>query len=207
MLRPRHSSAEYTLALVIGTIIVEGVREGVIMGHIVVVVAALIGAAGASNAVELAADPTNRRPEVLQKLFDCRGISEVVARAACYDAQVDALDAAERDRKVVVVDQAEVRRTRRSLFGFPLPDLNLFSSDKDEKTEEVTRVETKVAGVSMRNGLLLTLEDGSRWVQSDSEPLATDPKPGEAIVIRKAAMGSYFANIGARRAIRVRRIN
>jgi hypothetical protein len=207
MLRRRHSGVEYTLALFIGTIIVGGVRQGVIMDHIVVVVAALVGGAGALNGVELTAEPTTRRPEVLRKLFDCRGISEVVRRAACYDAQVDALDAAERDRKVVVVDQAEVRRARRSLFGFPLPDLNLFSSDKDEKTEEVTRVETKVAEVSTRNGLLLTLEDGSRWVQSDSEPLATDPKPGETIVIRKAAMGSYFANIGTRRAIRVRRIN
>jgi hypothetical protein len=166
--------------------------------------AALIGGASSSHAAE----PAHSRPEVLQKLFDCRQIAEVGARAACYDAQLDAFSAAERDRRVVVVDQTEVRRTRRQLFGFPLPNVGLFSPSKGEKAEELTRMETTLIAVSrMNNALLLTLKDGGRWVQSDSEMLATDPKAGDPIVIRKAAMGSYFANIGKRPAIRVRRTN
>jgi len=69
-------------------------------------------------------------------------------------------------------------------------------------------LETTVTSVSRSNGaLLLTLQDGARWIQSDSDTLPTDPKPGDPIIIRKAAMGSYFANIGKRPAIRVRRIN
>ncbi len=172
--------------------------------HIGVMVAALFVGGGTGYA----AQPATDRPEVLQKLFDCRGIAEIGARAACYDAQVDAFSAAERDRRVVVIDQTEVRQTRRRLFGFALPNIKLFSPAKGEKAEEFTRIETALSGVSRSNGaLVLTLEDGARWIQSDSETLPTDPKPGDSIVIRKAAMGSYFANIGKRPAIRVRRVN
>ena len=172
--------------------------------HVGAMVAALIGGAGTSYA----AQPAEGRPEVLQKLFDCRRIAEVGARAACYDAQVDAFDAAERDRRVVVIDQSDVRQTRRRLFGFALPNIKLFSPAKDDKAEEFNRIETTLSSVSRSNDtLLLTLEDGARWIQSGSDTLPTDPKPGDPIVIRKAAMGSYFANIGKRPAIRVRRLN
>ena len=172
--------------------------------HSGVILAAFFVGGGTSYA----AQPAGDRPEVLQKLFDCRGIAEVGARAACYDAQVDAFSAAERDRRVVVIDQSEVRQTRRRLFGFALPNIKLFSPAKGEKEEEFSRIETVLKGVARPNGaLLLTLEDGARWVQSGSDTLATDPKPGDPIVIRKAAMGSYFANIAKRPAIRVRRIN
>jgi hypothetical protein len=172
--------------------------------HVGAMVAALASCAGPGYAAQSAED----RPEVLQKLFDCRRIAEIGARAACYDAQVDAFSAAERDRRVVVIDQTEVRRTRRRLFGFTLPNIKLFSPAEGEKAEEITRLETTVTSVSRSNGaLLLTLQDGARWIQSDSDTLPTDPKPGDPVIIRKAAMGSYFANIGKRPAIRVRRIN
>lgn len=169
---------------------------------------AFLTAASLWAGVSYAAEPASSRPEVLQKLFDCRSVADVTARATCYDAQVDALSAAERDRRVVVVDQSEIRQTRRQLFGFPLPDIKLFSPRKGEKTEEVTRVETTLTAVSRsRDALVLTLKEGGRWIQSDTETVGSDPKPGEPIVIRKAAMGSYLANIAKRPAIRVRRIN
>jgi hypothetical protein len=53
---------------------------------------------------------------------------------------------------------------------------------------------------------LLVLEDGARWAQTDTANIRT-PKPGDVIRIRKAALGSYMANINGRPAIRVRRLS
>jgi len=175
------------------------------MRAIWVMATALVAGAGTSYAAE----PVAGRPEVLQKLFDCRRIAEIGARAACYDAQVDAFDAAERDRRVVVVDQTEVRRARRSLFGFTLPKLRLFDGrdDKAAEAEEVQKVETTIKSARASSGgrWTIILPDDAVWVQTDDLPLSRSPKPGQPIRIRRGAMGSYLANIDGQTAIRVRR--
>ena len=97
---------------------------------------------------------------------------------------------------------------RRTLFGLSVPDLGIFGGgDGDE--EGVSRVETTIAsaGRNPDGRWTFRLADGARWVQADSRELGRDPAAGQPIAIRKAAMGSFLANVNKQIAIRVRRVN
>lgn len=146
------------------------------------------------------------RPALISELVKCRSIADIAGRVACYDRQVSALDEAERKRDVVLVDRAEVRKARRSLFGLPIPKIGIFEND-DKDEPEFTRIDATVTAAQRTGGKwLFELNDGSRWLQSDAEELARAPKPGNRIRVRKGALGSYLANVETAPAIRVRRI-
>ncbi|AHE56875.1 hypothetical protein [Sphingomonas sanxanigenens] len=149
-------------------------------------------------------------PAAFQSLIDCRTLQEDSARLACYDKQVFALATARENRDVVIVDREQIRKTRRSLFGLTLPQLDIFGGGKDAEQEEeaFVQIETTIAAASQRDGhWTITLEDGARWRQTDTRAMARDPARGMAIKIRRAAMGSFLANVGNQTAIRVMRIN
>ena len=146
------------------------------------------------------------RPEMLRKLVDCRKLADDIERVRCYDREVTLLDEAERKREIVLVDRAEIGRTRRSLFGLALPNLKLLGRGKDEPA--FTTIETVLADARPAGrGWTFTLEDGARWIQTDSAELGYTPKRGQSIRIRQGALGSFLANIDKQVAIRVRRIN
>jgi hypothetical protein len=151
-----------------------------------------------------------KRPEAFEKLINCRAIADPAARLACYDTQVERLDTAEKNSEVVVLDKAEVKKARRGLFGFTIPDLGIFGGRKSEAAdiEEITEIEStiKSAGINRAGKWSFVIEDGARWVQTDTANIRT-PKVGMKIRIREAAMGSYFANIDDRPGVRVRREN
>lgn len=153
------------------------------------------------------ANETPPRPEVFRKLVECRAIADNNARLACFDAQVMQLADAEARNDVVVVDRVQVQKARKSLFGLSLPDLGLFGGN-DSKDEGVDQIETKiVSAAQMRDGKWrFTVEDGAKWVQTETRTIHA-PASGDSVRIRKAAMGSFFANIDGRTAIRVRREN
>lgn len=147
------------------------------------------------------------RPAQFQALVDCRAVADGVRRLACYDREVAAMDAAEVREELVVIDRAKVRSARKTLFGLTVPDLGIFGGGDDE--EGVNRIEARIASVG-RNAdgrWTFRLADGARWTQSDSRELSIDPSPGQPITIRKAAMGSFLANVNKQVAIRVRRVN
>lgn len=171
------------------------------MKYMFAALALVAPAAGAAQSGE--------RPELLSRLVDCRSITANAERLACYDARVSALDEAERKREVVVVDRAQVREARRSLFGLTLPKIRLFG-DRDDAPEEpeFAQIETTLKEAAQAGGRWrFTLQDGANWVQTDSEELARTPRPGQAIRIRKGALGSFLANIERQPAIRVKRVN
>ncbi len=151
-----------------------------------------------------------KRPEAFEKLISCRAIADPAARLACYDTQVERLDTAEKNSEVVVLDKAEVKKARRGLFGFTIPDLGIFGGRKSEvdDIEKITEIEStiKSAGVNRAGKWSFIIEDGARWVQTDTANIRT-PKVGMKIRIREAALGSYFANIDDRPGVRVRREN
>ncbi len=171
----------------------------------------LIGAAlGAASAPVTAAvaQATNRQPsETLKSLTGCRGIADGAERLTCYDREVAALAAAEARKDVVIVDRQQLNRTRKTLFGLALPDLGLFGSDSPGE-EGVSRISStiKAANQTPYGKWILQLEDGASWAQMDSRDLPISPKPGHPIEIRKAALGSYLANIKGQVAIRVQRL-
>ena len=77
-----------------------------------------------------------------QPLFDavlaCRSETDPQARLQCFDRTSGALATAAQSGAVVVVDREEVRRTRRSLFGFSLPRLPFFRGDTTAAHWEAT---------------------------------------------------------------------
>lgn len=149
-------------------------------------------------------DAAEPRAAVLQALTACRAISDNAARLACFDRESLALDQAEQAGQVVVVDRAQVEQTRREIFGF---SLNLPILSRGVQAEEIN----SVSGVlrSARQGAdgkwVITLEDDAVWRQVDSESLASRPRPGAAVEIRRATLGSYMLTVNGGRVLRVRR--
>lgn len=170
----------------------------------------LIGlAAMSSTAMARESDKPLPRAEVFQKVIECRAIADATLRLSCYDAQVARLDEAATRKEVVVVDQAEVKKTRKGLFGFNFNDLGLFGGgDQDGEEEGVNQIESTVRSARQNASAKWTiiLEDGAKWVQIDTTSIRT-PQPGQSIKIRKASMGSFFANVNGQHAIRMMRQN
>ena len=157
-----------------------------------------------------AADRSVPTPLIVQKLLDCRSITASEARLACFDAQIATVGIAVDKQELVIADQTQLKQARRSLFGLTLPQFALFGNkdDEDEKAE-FTELETTIRSARRRadRNWIFILEDGARWAQTDTRTIAIDPKPGQTIKIRRAAMGSFLANVNKQVAIRIRREN
>lgn len=171
----------------------------------------LLIAASAAGAAE---KPPAPPPAVVQKLLDCRALTDAAQRLACLDAGTAALAAAVEKRDVVVADREQVKKARRSLFGITLPSFNLFGDGKDDdaKNDEDGVLQQIEAGITATrpgpgNNWRFVLDDGSVWVQTDGKIFPRDPRPGMKIRIRRAAVGTFFANVDGQIAVRVRRIN
>lgn len=162
---------------------------------------AAVASAGAASAQTAPA----ARPEVLDRVVACRQVAGEAARLACYDAAVGSLDQAQRQGDVVVVDRNQVREARRQLFGFQVPSITLF--DQGEKPETVEAIETTLTRAAQiaDNKWVFTLADESVWRQIDSDRVTFRNRPGEAVRVRRASLGSYLMTIGNSRAVRVRR--
>lgn len=145
-------------------------------------------------------------PVQVQQVYDCRAIADAAARLDCFDSRVAALEKAQSANDVTFFDRAAAQRARRGLFGFTLRDLPFFGGGDDDK-EKITRLETKIKWARREgyNKMRFEIEDGAIWMQTDQTDVPRDPKPGEQVVIYPGAMGSYFAEIGHMKRIRVRR--
>ncbi len=145
-------------------------------------------------------------PAGFERLLACRGLSESAARLACFDREAGAVGEAVARRDIVVVDREAVGKTRRSLFGLALPDLGIFGDDGKDAIKQIDGV---VAGVSTNRdgGYVFSLADGSRWTQIDDRPIAIEPRGGDKVVVRKAALGSYMLSVRRQPDVRVRRLD
>ncbi|HEX9932171.1 MAG TPA: hypothetical protein VGB08_04965 [Allosphingosinicella sp.] len=168
--------------------------------------ALLLFVGGAASAQDRPAE--RPRPEVMTRVVQCRAITGSAERLACFDREVAAMDAAAASGNLVAMDRQQVRRTRRSLFGLALPNLDVFGDD-GQGDEEAARLEGTVRSASQNaNGRwIIVLDDGARWIQTDTRTLGIPPRAGQTIRIRRASLGSYFANISNQTAIRMRRLN
>ena len=156
-------------------------------------------------ASEASAQPKARdRAVTVQKLMDCRTVTESAARLACYDTAAAALDIAEAKGEIVVVEKEQMKAVRKQAFGFTLPTLNLFERGEKAAVETLSAT-VKTAHQRGDGAWVLELEDGAVWVQTDTEALPRDARKGSTIEIRKASMGSFFINVDKQRAIRATR--
>ncbi|MBK8272121.1 MAG: hypothetical protein IPK89_03780 [Sphingomonadales bacterium] len=148
------------------------------------------------------------RSEFLQKVVNCRAITDSTQRLACYDAEVARLDEAATKNEVYMVDKQQVQKTRRTLFGLPLPNLGLFGGgDDDNEENQIAELESTVKSASYNGeGWVITIAEGSTWQQMDFSPLALSPKPGMPVVIKRAALGTYKMSVRKQPGIKVKRI-
>lgn len=147
-------------------------------------------------------------PEVYQSLIDCRLIADPTARLGCFDRQVAALAEATEKRDIVIADRKEIEETRRGLFGFtaPLGRLLGFGGD-DDKTPEIKRIDTTVAGVGrVEGGWRLTFQEGGVWEQTDVKNFVMSPKVGQKASIIRGAFGSFFVSVNGQPGIKMRRV-
>lgn len=163
---------------------------------------ALAAAAAASGA------PKRTLPPVVQELAACRTLADDAARLKCYDAAAAALARAAESGDVVLVDREDVRKTRRSLFGFNVPKLPFFSGDESasEQRDEIT---AKIAGAhSIGNGKWsIRLDDGAVWETTESKAAVRAPRPGNEVTIKRGSLGGYFLRISGQRTLRARRVS
>lgn len=145
-------------------------------------------------------------PPQVTGMLACRQISDGAARLACFDRAAEGLEQAITRRDVVVVDREAVRSTRRSLFGFAVPNLGLFGGSEKEDIKQLDGVVASTSG-NRDGGYVLTLRDGSSWSQLDDRPLAVAPRAGDKVLVTRASLGSYMLSVSRQPGIRVRRIN
>lgn len=146
---------------------------------------------------------TGSSDRVLRSFSDCRAVADPTARLACFDKAASALEAAVRAKDVTIVDRADIRKARRSLFGFTLPKINLFGGggrDEEDKADAFTELNTTVASARpAANGrveIRLADETGAVWQTTD--PMNFPPKPGAKIRIRQGTLGNYFLLVDGR---------
>jgi hypothetical protein len=134
----------------------------------------------------------------------CRSTTDPTERLACYDASVSKLVQAQDTQQLVILDKTQVKETRKGLFGFTIPSLNIFGDGDGEFSQiESTLKSLESDGYGKPR---FVLADGAIWAQIDDSILRPGIKPGASIVIRKAAIGSFFMKINNHAAIRVKRV-
>lgn len=175
----------------------------------IVAIIGLVITLGFANGASAA--PKNQpRPEIFVRLLDCRTIADSATRLACYDRQVGAMETASQNDEVVVLDKEELKKTRRSLFGFSLPKLP-FLGERDEQADgakaEFTTIEAKLSAVrNLGYGKWsFRLDDGAEWQTTEAIPTRS-PKTGMAIKIKRASMGSFMGSVNGWPSVRMKRV-
>lgn len=168
--------------------------------------APVAGLAFAAPALAAPAPAAAQRAQQLQSLLDCKKIADPTERLACYDKAATVLDEAEAKGDVVVVNREQARQVRKQAFGFSLPSISLF--EKGEKTEALNATESTIAEAKRlpTGRWQIKLAEGGTWVQIDSTEIPIDPKVGQPVKIRAAALGSFMMAVGNQREVRVHRI-
>jgi hypothetical protein len=164
------------------------------------VLTVLVGASASARPL-----PSTGNPPAVQQLIACRSITDSALRLACYDRQSDALSTAIAKKDVVVIDKARATATRRSLFGFSIPDFGgLFGGAGDD----IKAIETTVvtSGYNADGGWMVKLADGSMWSQTDDTPVALPPERGDKVIVTRGMFGAYFLQLGKQPGFKVRRV-
>jgi hypothetical protein len=149
----------------------------------------------------------------VDRVLRCGSIADNAARLTCFDSARSALKSAIDAREVIIVSRSDAQATRKSLFGFSLPRINLFGGDDAKRTplarsEEVNKVESVITKVRPGGGYglhLLTLQSGAVWqtIEADRNFF---PASGQPIVIERGLIGNYNAKIANGKAFRVKRV-
>jgi hypothetical protein len=164
--------------------------------------AALMAPANAQERNKPAPPPS---PELFEKLQSCRAITDNAQRLACFDSTSANLSAAVSSKQIVVIEEKEVKKTKRSLFGFRLPDLSIFGGNENDTEEDKTLTTTiKSLGRAEGGRWNIGIPEGAVW--QTTEAMTFNPSVGDAVEIKSGVMGGYFLRVGKKRAVRAKRV-
>lgn len=140
----------------------------------------------------------------ITRLLNCQKITSSDERLACFDSQTSEIRREIDQGELVPVYEQDVRTARRGMFGIDNVRLpNFLNTDRDDIREIDTTIVRAQRGAN--NRWRFELEDGSVWDQIDSEDPHFNSRPGTAVRVRKASMGSYLLTIGRATPLRVSR--
>lgn len=157
------------------------------------------------SAAEARPVPNTGTPQSVQQLIGCRSIPDSAQRLACYDRQSDALSNALAKKEVVVIDKARATATKKSLFGFSIPDFGGLFGGAGDDVKEIASTVTRVAK-DPYGAWVVSLADGSTWAQQDDAPLGLGPEKGDKVVVHRGSFGAFFLRVNGQPGIRVKRI-
>jgi|LauGreDrversion4_2_1035121.scaffolds.fasta_scaffold01007_16 hypothetical protein len=143
----------------------------------------------------------------LSPLLSCRALSDGQARLICFDRETEKLEAQTTRRDLVILDRDQIAKAQKDQFGRssapnPMPAT---SNESDTKAPDFIEDRLQSARLSADGKWVFTLTNGAVWGQTELKGIRS-PKVGDAIRIRKGALGSFLASIKDRPAIRVKRI-
>ena len=171
--------------------------------------------AGVALATALLASPVSgkdrappKKSPLIGALAACRQIADSTQRLACFDKASGDLIAATDKGDVNIVDRAELRQARRSLFGFNMPRLPFFSGD-ESADEAATKLVSMVTAVKEmpHNRYVVRLKDGAAlWETLEAYGSFHAPKAGDAVEISRGPLGSYIIRFGKQRGVKARRV-
>lgn len=173
-----------------------------------------IGAAGLTAALWLPASAHAQeaeQPDYVESLKECQQVAAALDRLTCLDAAANAIIAADRKGDLRILNAEDVRQTRRRLFGFSLPDLNLFSDDRDEASEpdQLEMLESTITAVryTSQDSFLFRIADGNALWQITNAPMRLGKvEVGDTVAFKRATLGSYFIRIDGKVGVKGKRV-
>ena len=167
---------------------------------------ALLASAAALGYPGVAQQDKPAQVDHLAALRSCQGQTDPATRLACYDTAVAEVVSAAGSGQIKVIDQAEIKRTRRGLFGFSLPDLGIFGGGDEEP--DMDMLETSITSVRYSGSDAFTFQtkEGATWQVTNAPARLRQVRAGDEVVFKKASMGSYFIRIDGQIGIKGRRV-
>lgn len=153
-----------------------------------------------------AAESTVNRPKVYSDIVACRALADATARLECFDTASKSLEEATENRQIVLLDQGEVRKTKRSLFGFSLPKIPFFGESEEEQAEGFAEIEGELANVQTLpyGKYQFTVQEAGTW--QTTQAISKILKNGAKFRLKRGALGSYMLILG-NTGIRVKRVS
>jgi hypothetical protein len=147
----------------------------------------------------------------------CKGIADPAARLECYDlASGYKADAAAPAGGVVAGAAASAAALPATAVpkaaAEPVDAAATFGLSREkiaETQQESVELTGTVAAVNEQahpGRWVVTLSNGQVWEQRETTAASKRPRPGDAVTIRKASLGSYMMAVAGRGSSRVRRI-
>lgn len=150
------------------------------------------------------------KPGYLDDLKTCQLLSDDAERLACFDAKVAAIITANEAGDVRVVDREDVIKTRRSLFGFNVPDVGILKDEEPEKDEDGKDklFETTITSVRYFSSkrARFTTQEGAVWEMNSIPRRLARIKPGAVAVFKPGSFNYFFIRIDGQLGVKGRRV-